>query len=796
MIRNFALFFTMLFLLFTGITAADTTYYSPGNFNPVLPGYFGDPTVKKFGDTYYIYATTDGIRLASGEPQVWMSKDFVNWYNYEMDITTPLTNCWAPDVIFGPDGKYYYFHGNCEAGCHIYGYSSDSAIGPWINVNPDNSEVLEHGFVGSLPALDQHYFFDTDNSLWVYVGTWISSNGGLGWAQIDPNDMKTILDKGQIPLNQLPNIFEAPFMVKRNNKYIIMYSSGDCQASSYRVQYAYGDSPVGPFTFGENNPILETSTDGTVDGPGHHSVFQVGDNYFIAYHRHDNPHSGGGMFRQVCIDSLIFENDSTIRKVIPTHKGIGYLGPDQVPYTDLAYNSKASASSVYHLITDDDDYIYHPHYAVDNNNGTMWKAGNNEMPQHFTIDLGSVVSIKRIMTQFEYATYYYQYKIEYSEDSTSWALYVDKTANKRSGSPMIDDGDVNARYIRITVAGTEKTGLFAAIWNVKIYDTLFEVPGLQNEESDEGPGAASTKSLLMELNADVFEEGDLPDSTVNNGTLGGIFTKKRYPAVSIVKGVKAINFDNCYLKLSVKTPPSLSWNSAFTVSTWVYNPEVGQQECLVAWSKRTDNLMGDYAALMYGRNTSYGAAAHWNRMDMAYNDVPEAGKWHHIALTFDGMTERIYVNGILDNAEQKQLFVHSNCDIIIGFSGHIQEYFTGSIANLRIYDKHFSADSIQYLMDMDNIEPDYTQTFMDELPGEKSNVNVYYKKREDHVVVRNTNNSEFINSVKLLSIDGKLLSIEQNLSTVEHEFNAPGKGAYIVVVVCNDKIYSNKLIIH
>ena len=32
-----------------------------GNFNPVVPGYFADPTLKKFGDTYYLYTSTDGI---------------------------------------------------------------------------------------------------------------------------------------------------------------------------------------------------------------------------------------------------------------------------------------------------------------------------------------------------------------------------------------------------------------------------------------------------------------------------------------------------------------------------------------------------------------------------------------------------------------------------------------------------------------------------------------------------------------------------------------------------------------
>src|ERR1035437_3903275 len=119
-----------LSLLLGGMCNSVSSQIMPGSHgtgNPLLPGYFADPTVKKFGDTYYIYATTDGIKLASGEPQVWVSKDFVNWYNYKLKLNIPegLNNCWAPDVIHAQDGKYYFYMGNCEMGCNIYGYVSD-----------------------------------------------------------------------------------------------------------------------------------------------------------------------------------------------------------------------------------------------------------------------------------------------------------------------------------------------------------------------------------------------------------------------------------------------------------------------------------------------------------------------------------------------------------------------------------------------------------------------------------------------------------------------------------------------
>ncbi len=63
------------------LQAAETEaqYNSPGIFNPMIPGYFADPTIKKFGDTYYVYATTDGGGAGFGPPRLWQSKDLVNW---------------------------------------------------------------------------------------------------------------------------------------------------------------------------------------------------------------------------------------------------------------------------------------------------------------------------------------------------------------------------------------------------------------------------------------------------------------------------------------------------------------------------------------------------------------------------------------------------------------------------------------------------------------------------------------------------------------------------------------------
>ena len=678
-----------------------------GAGNPLLPGYFADPTVKKFGDTYYIYATTDGIKLASGEPQVWVSKDFVNWYNYKLKLALPegLNNCWAPDVHQGKDGRFYYYMGNCEMGCNIYGYVSDSPMGPFVPINDGKAVIPAGTSKKDFPALDAQFMVDDDGSVYSYFGTWCTSFGGMGFVKIDPTDMYTILKTAQIPVAQVPKAFEAAYPLKRNGKYFLMYSEGDCRLSSYKVSYSVADKPEGPFTPGKNSPILVTNSDGTIDGPGHHSVIKEGNDYYIVYHRHDNPHSTNGEFRQVCVDKIIFSDSVTIEKVIPTHEGVGLLGKNRVTTPNLAYKAKVNAGSYYHLVSNPTpysktgyDYSYLPGNAVDDNNGTMWKAASSDVPQSLTVDLEKVQSVKRVTTQFEYPSYYYQYKLEVSTDSIHWTLFSDKTNNRRCGSPMIDDNNLVSRYVRLTITGTEKSGMIPAVWNIKVYADLFEIPTFRNDVSVEEPGVHSSKSLLVDFKVEAQKAGSIITKIPNNGKLGGYFEASGKIAVTTIAGVKAVALDGkSYLKLSKKAPASLDWNSPFTASVWVCNPTVEMGECLLAWNSRESMLQSSYAALMYGTG-NYGAVAHGDgAVDLAYKEIPAKGKWHHIVVTFDGALENVYVDGKLNTQSPLSLFVEKG-DILIGASGEPSENFSGYIADAQLYDRAMTTQEVVRLM--------------------------------------------------------------------------------------------------
>jgi beta-xylosidase len=113
--------------------------------------------------------------------------------------------------------------------------------------------------------------------------------------------------------------FEGPHMIKRAGRYYLMFSEGKAIDATYKVGYATGNSPLGPFTPGVNSPVLFTSSDSTTYGPGHHTVFNEKGQDYILYHR-IYPQKEKYVLRQLCIDSLNFDASGNIKTIVP--KGV------------------------------------------------------------------------------------------------------------------------------------------------------------------------------------------------------------------------------------------------------------------------------------------------------------------------------------------------------------------------------------------------------------------------------------------------------------------------------------------
>ena len=700
------------------------THKAPSVGNPFIPGYFADPTIRKFGDTYYLYATTDGTGNGYGPAQVWVSKDFVNWKNIVMNWPTTEV-VWAPDVVQQPDGTYRYYY--CEP-CNINVGESVSPVGPWKNIlGKDDAVMVPDRYVHNVITLDPQLFHDDDGSEYLYFTTWAIYKGfGCGvaklnklWSNEQCKDARMwnenapfpiaadefFSEKRLIPNTELKDIFEAPYVFKRNGIYYFTYSSGSCHNHTYRVQYATSTvGPMGPFEY--KGCILQTNTDQTVHGPGHHSILEQDGKYYMVYHRHNLPRSVHGFNRQVCIDEMKFDANGNILPIVPTHdaQGVDILTShlSSLP-KNLALGAKVTASSYY------DDW-FRPEFAVDDNNATLWKARHTNwgLGKHqeawLQMDLNQTMEFNEIWTQFEYATFFYQYRIETSLDGKKWSLYADRTNNTMQGSPMIDKATAKARYIRITITDTQKNGHMPAIWNVKVWKQAPELPEIDVEANDGYPGMhqkdvepAARYASAATINLNVASIATTKDATQPfDITEIGQFKANKPIGVQVKDGRWAMFFDGTQrLESKDSLAADYSYNAPYTISVLVQQTKVDSLSTVVSLSTAWNELAT--TELRLGTDTITGVINHngWFESFGAPEAVKAAeGRWTLWTVTFDGWMERVYKNGELVHEQNNFLMIRPEGHITIGADGSGENNFTGYISELSIVPQAMTAQEV------------------------------------------------------------------------------------------------------
>ena len=300
--------------------------------NPVINGYYADPEIlfSKQMNKYYLYPTSDGFTDWTGTYfKTFSSTDLVNWkdegiiLDLNKDVSWAKRNAWAPTIIEKKiDGKYQYFY-YFTAAQRIGVAVSDHPNGPFKDSGQALISKRPNGTKGG-QEIDPDVFTDPKtNKSYFYWG-----NGHMAVAPL--NDDMISIDTNAIKVITPDRTFrEGTEVFYRNGKYYFLWSEGDTRSENYRVRYGFSDSPTGKITVPENNLILATDAANGIYGTGHNSVIQIPgrDEWCIVYHRFTRPEGikmgrSAGYHREVCIDKMEFNTDGSIKKVIPTIKGI------------------------------------------------------------------------------------------------------------------------------------------------------------------------------------------------------------------------------------------------------------------------------------------------------------------------------------------------------------------------------------------------------------------------------------------------------------------------------------------
>lgn len=276
--------------------------------NPVADGWYADPESRVYGDTVYMYVTNSLPFDEQLNLDLVATDDLEHFKVYRdiLDMSTfqgAVRAVWAPTVV-DKDGKYYLIfaandiHSEEEVG-GLYIGVCDTPVGPFKNVFADGRPLINRIYHNAQP-IDAHLFKDDDGEIYLYYG---------GWKHMMVCIMNDTMD-GFKPLPE-PNIdgflreitpqdyVEAPYVMKIDGKYHLMYSSGKWGDGTYCVKAGETDDPTTEFKF--YGDILKA--DELADGPGHNSAFVFKGQNYVAYHRRTigdlNKHH-----RKLCIDRL------------------------------------------------------------------------------------------------------------------------------------------------------------------------------------------------------------------------------------------------------------------------------------------------------------------------------------------------------------------------------------------------------------------------------------------------------------------------------------------------------------
>ena len=223
-------------------------------------------------------------------------------------------------------------------------------------------------------------------------------------------------------------------------------------------------------------------------------------------------------------------------------------------------------------------------------------------------------------------------------------------------------------------------------------------------------------NMLIDLTSADFAlqgDGSLVPQWVNHGTLGGAFMPVESGAgttYAVVGGVPAVSFagNGSSVMTNMVSPNAVCGTGPWSFEVWVYNPELNAgAEVVLTWTARNrwpgTGADGSTVEFRYGWDAGCAVEHCGGNYNLPWNGaVPDAGQWHHVAVTRDSSgVERLYLNGVERVAWHRGINLRDDVGFFtLGATPNMDNLndwqlpFSGALARVRVYDDGLTHDEV------------------------------------------------------------------------------------------------------
>lgn len=258
--------------------------------NPVIPGFYSDPSVVRVGEDYYLVTST--FEYFPGIP-VFHSRDLVNWEQIGHAIHRPGQlpeglSIFACTIRYH-DGTFYVITTNVGRGGNFFVTASNPA-GPWSD--PVYLDVA---------GIDPDLFFDDDGRVYTIGSTFTLH-------EFDPTSGRLLSEGRRIWASTGGRYAEGPHIYKKDGWYYLMAAEGGTE-EAHSETIARSNDIWGPYYSHPANPILAHANaagqQNPIQGVGHADMVRAHDgSWWMVFHGYRTVTSGGvhhTLGRETCL---------------------------------------------------------------------------------------------------------------------------------------------------------------------------------------------------------------------------------------------------------------------------------------------------------------------------------------------------------------------------------------------------------------------------------------------------------------------------------------------------------------